>query len=64
MESRFTAVVYSAGVNEKLLGDFIRKHNCREKIFCTCLANRLYQFKTYILVMILAIFAKLITQKV
>lgn len=23
-------VVYAAGVNEKLLGDFIRKHNCRE----------------------------------
>ncbi|KAF1987718.1 Aldo/keto reductase [Aulographum hederae CBS 113979] len=28
-----TAVVYAAGVNEKLLGDFIRKHNCRDKIF-------------------------------
>lgn len=26
-------VVYAAGVNEKLLGDFIRKHNLREKIF-------------------------------
>jgi hypothetical protein len=38
---RDTAVVYQAGVNEKLLGDFIRKHNCRDKIFrrsslCTC----------------------------
>lgn len=28
-----TAVVYQAGVNEKLLGDFIRKHNVREKLF-------------------------------
>ncbi|EXJ74879.1 alcohol dehydrogenase [Cladophialophora psammophila CBS 110553] len=28
-----TAVVYRAGVNEKLLGDFIRKHNARDKIF-------------------------------
>ncbi|KIW98261.1 uncharacterized protein Z519_01845 [Cladophialophora bantiana CBS 173.52] len=28
-----TAVVYRAGVNEKLLGDFIRKHNGRDKIF-------------------------------
>ena len=28
-----TAVVYQAGVNEKLLGDFIRKHNARDKIF-------------------------------
>ncbi|KAK4034680.1 NADP-dependent oxidoreductase domain-containing protein [Parachaetomium inaequale] len=28
-----TAVIYGAGVNEKLLGDFIRKHNCRDKIF-------------------------------
>jgi aryl-alcohol dehydrogenase-like predicted oxidoreductase len=28
-----TAVVYGAGINEKLLGDFIRKHNVREKIF-------------------------------
>lgn len=28
-----TAVVYAAGVNEKLLGDFIRKHNVRDKIF-------------------------------
>lgn len=26
-------MVYQAGVNEKLLGDFIRKHNVREKIF-------------------------------
>ncbi|KAF2224806.1 NADP-dependent oxidoreductase domain-containing protein [Elsinoe ampelina] len=28
-----TAVVYQAGVNEKLLGDFIRKHQVRDKIF-------------------------------
>ncbi|KAL2686867.1 hypothetical protein Neosp_004409 [[Neocosmospora] mangrovei] len=28
-----TAVVYQAGINEKLLGDFIRKHNVRDKIF-------------------------------
>ncbi|KAH7000552.1 aldo-keto reductase yakc [Ilyonectria destructans] len=28
-----TAVVYSAGINEKLLGDFIRKHNVRDKVF-------------------------------
>ncbi|KAJ5495487.1 Aldo-keto reductase yakc [Penicillium diatomitis] len=28
-----TAVIYQAGVNEKLLGDFIRKHNVREKVF-------------------------------
>ncbi|KAF2269815.1 Aldo/keto reductase [Lojkania enalia] len=28
-----TAVVYQAGVNEKLLGDFIRKYNIRDKIF-------------------------------
>lgn len=27
-------VVYRAGVNEKLLGDFIRKHNVRDKVFC------------------------------
>ena len=26
-------VVYQAGVNEKLLGDFIRKHNVRDKVF-------------------------------
>ncbi|OJJ79093.1 uncharacterized protein ASPGLDRAFT_96753, partial [Aspergillus glaucus CBS 516.65] len=30
---RATAVVYQAGVNEKLLGDFFRKHNARDKIF-------------------------------
>jgi aryl-alcohol dehydrogenase-like predicted oxidoreductase len=30
-----TAVVYAAGVNEKLLGDFIRKHNVRDKVFST-----------------------------
>ncbi|KIW12755.1 hypothetical protein PV08_07941 [Exophiala spinifera] len=28
-----TAVSYRAGVNEKILGDFIRKHNVRDKIF-------------------------------
>lgn len=28
-----TAVVYQAGVNEKLLGDFIRKHNVRDRVF-------------------------------
>ncbi|XPS75450.1 hypothetical protein M3J09_007531 [Ascochyta lentis] len=28
-----TAVAYGAGINEKLLGDFIRKHNVRDKIF-------------------------------
>ncbi|KAI0867778.1 NADP-dependent oxidoreductase domain-containing protein [Hypoxylon argillaceum] len=28
-----TAVVYQNGVNEQILGDFIRKHNVRDKIF-------------------------------
>ncbi|KAK4618947.1 Aldo-keto reductase yakc [NADP(+)] [Fulvia fulva] len=28
-----TAVVYQAGVNEKLLGGFIRRHNVRDKVF-------------------------------
>ncbi|KAI0186893.1 NADP-dependent oxidoreductase domain-containing protein [Xylaria flabelliformis] len=28
-----TAVVYQAGINEQLLGDFIRKHNVRDKVF-------------------------------
>ena len=28
-------VVYRAGINEKLLGDFIRKHNVWDKIFST-----------------------------
>lgn len=28
-----TAVVYAAGINERLLGDFIRKHNVRDKVF-------------------------------
>ncbi|KAH8646692.1 NADP-dependent oxidoreductase domain-containing protein [Xylariales sp. PMI_506] len=28
-----TAVVYGFGINEKLLGDFIRKHNVRDKLF-------------------------------
>ncbi|KAK5453898.1 hypothetical protein LTR20_010407 [Exophiala xenobiotica] len=26
-------VVYAAGMNEKLLGEFIKKHDCRDKIF-------------------------------
>jgi hypothetical protein len=30
-----TAVIYNAGINEKLLGDFIRKYDCRDKIFRT-----------------------------
>lgn len=32
-----TAVSYRNGMNEKILGDFIRKHNCRDKIFSTFL---------------------------
>jgi aryl-alcohol dehydrogenase-like predicted oxidoreductase len=28
-----TAVLYGAGMNEKLLGEFIRKWGCREKVF-------------------------------
>ncbi|KAJ6623299.1 putative aldo-keto reductase [Mycena sp. CBHHK59/15] len=28
-----TAVVYAAGINEKLIGDFLKKHNAREKVF-------------------------------
>jgi aryl-alcohol dehydrogenase-like predicted oxidoreductase len=28
-----TASVYAAGMNEKMLGDFIRKHNVRDKVF-------------------------------
>lgn len=28
-----TAVVYAAGINESLLGDFLRKHNVRDKVF-------------------------------
>lgn len=28
-----TAVVYGAGINEKLLGEFIRKHNVRDQLF-------------------------------
>ena len=31
---RHVQVIYGAGINEKLLGDFIRKHNVRDKIFC------------------------------
>lgn len=34
-----TAVVYAAGVNEKLLGDFIRKHGVRDKVFSTYYLN-------------------------
>jgi aryl-alcohol dehydrogenase-like predicted oxidoreductase len=30
-----TAVIYNAGVNEKLLGEFIRKYGVRDKIFRT-----------------------------
>ncbi len=26
-------VAYGAGINEKLVGDFIRKHNVRDKVF-------------------------------
>jgi aryl-alcohol dehydrogenase-like predicted oxidoreductase len=37
-----TAVVYQAGVNEKLLGDFIRKHNVRDKVFSKVLFNGKY----------------------
>lgn len=32
-----TKVVYGAGINERLLGDFIRKHNVRDKLFSTSL---------------------------
>jgi aryl-alcohol dehydrogenase-like predicted oxidoreductase len=28
-----TAVSYRNGMNEKILGDFIRKHNCRDQLF-------------------------------
>jgi hypothetical protein len=41
-----TQVVYQAGVNEKLLGDFIRKHNVRDKIFRMC-GVPLMDLKTY-----------------
>jgi aryl-alcohol dehydrogenase-like predicted oxidoreductase len=34
-----TAVLYQAGVNEQLLGDFVRKHNVREKVFSTSLSQ-------------------------
>lgn len=34
-----TAVIYQAGVNERLLGDFIRKHNVRDKIFSMSLSG-------------------------
>jgi aryl-alcohol dehydrogenase-like predicted oxidoreductase len=30
-----TAVLYQAGVNEKLLGDFVRKYDVRDKVFST-----------------------------
>ena len=32
-KSNVGQVVYAAGVNEKLLGDFIKKYNLRDKIF-------------------------------
>ncbi|KAJ7932828.1 NADP-dependent oxidoreductase domain-containing protein [Mycena leptocephala] len=28
-----TAVIYAAGINEKLVGDFLAKHNARDKVF-------------------------------
>ena len=31
-----TASAYAAGLNEKLLGDFTRKHNVMEKVFREC----------------------------
>ncbi|UQC80805.1 aldo/keto reductase [Colletotrichum lupini] len=34
-----TAVAYDAGLNEKILGDFIRKHNVRDKVFETPLSE-------------------------
>lgn len=36
-------VSYAAGVNEKILGDFIRKHNCRDKIFSESLLQLDYR---------------------
>lgn len=33
-------VVYAAGINEQLLGDFIRKHNVRDKIFSRSLVTQ------------------------
>ncbi|KAF5229929.1 hypothetical protein FAUST_10093 [Fusarium austroamericanum] len=30
-----TAVSYGPGKNEKIIGDFIKKHNCRDKLFIT-----------------------------
>lgn len=35
-----TAVIYRNGVNEKFLGDLIRKHNVRHKVFGRLLAFR------------------------
>ncbi|KAK7217054.1 hypothetical protein V2G26_005057 [Clonostachys chloroleuca] len=40
-----TAVVYRQGVNEKLLGDFIRKHNLRDKIFIASKCGLTADFK-------------------
>lgn len=40
-----TAVMYQSGVNEKLLGDFIRKHNVRDKIFSEFYSTRLDDFR-------------------
>lgn len=41
-----TAVVYQAGVNEKLLGDFIRKHNVRDKVFSKTSCHESYLIET------------------
>lgn len=42
----WTQVIYQAGVNEKLLGDFIRKHNVRDKIFSMYMYNPVIQSGT------------------
>jgi hypothetical protein len=39
-------VAYQAGVNEKLLGDFIRKHNVRDKVFRKCGPVQLFKSNT------------------
>lgn len=38
--------MYAAGVNEKLLGDFIRKHNVRDKLFIASKCGFDVDFKT------------------
>ncbi|CAK1360343.1 Aldo-keto reductase yakc [NADP(+)] [Cercospora beticola] len=54
-----TAVVYQAGINEKLLGEFIRKHNVRDQVFIAskcgfacfedgAVTNSAHHIKTYI----------------